>query len=156
MIRILVSRCLFGGEPVRYDGRDKAETDSRFLKWKEEGRLVPVCPEVAGGLPVPRPPAQIRDGRAVTETGKDVTEAYLQGAEKALETAMEHNVAFVIFKQKRPSCGSRYIYDGTFTDRLKEGRGIAAECLMKFGLRVFGEDELEDAAKYMKLLERSK
>ena len=155
MIRILVSQCLFGGEPVRYDGRDKAEKDPRFLKWKEEGRLVPVCPEVEGGLSVPRPPAQIRDGRAVTEAGKDVTEAYVKGAEKALETAMEHDVAFAIFKQKSPSCGSRYIYDGTFTGRLKEGRGIAAGYLIKAGFRVFGEDELEDAAKYMKLLERN-
>ena len=154
MIRILVSQCLYGGAIVRYDGRDKAETDPLFLKWKAEGRLVPVCPETAGGLAVPRAPAQIREGRVVTESGDDVTESYVRGAEKVLETAMEHDVAFAIFKQKSPSCGSRYIYDGTFTGRLKEGRGIAAGYLIKAGLRVFGEDELEDAAEYLELLER--
>ena len=155
MIRILVSQCLYGGEPVRYDGQDKAEKDPLFLKWKEEGRLVPVCPEVAGGLTVPRPPAQIRDGRVVTETGRDVTAAFIKGAEKALTAAIEHDVAFAILKQKSPSCGSRYIYDGTFTGRLKDGRGIAADHLTKAGLRVFGEDELKDAAKYMESLERN-
>ena len=154
MIRILVSQCLYGGATVRYDGSEKAETDPLFLKWKEEGRLVPVCPEVAGGLAVPRPPAQIREGRVVTESGDDVTENYERGAEKALETAVEHDVAFAIFKQKSPSCGSRYIYDGTFTGKLKEGRGIAADRLAKAGFRVFGEDEMEDAAEYVKLLER--
>ncbi len=153
MIRILVSQCLFGGEPVRYDGRDKAETDSRFLKWKEEGRLVPVCPEVAGGLPVPRPPAQIRDGRAVTETGKDVTEAYVKGAEAALEKALSDGAAFAVMKQKSPSCGSRCIYDGSFTGKLKEGRGFAADMLIKAGMKVFGEDELDAAEQYLRSLE---
>ena len=84
MIRILVSQCLYGGEPVRYDSRDKAETDPVFLRWKKEGRLVPFCPEMAGGLTVPRSPAQIKDGRVVTESGKVVTEHYERGARLAL------------------------------------------------------------------------
>ena len=154
MIRILVSRCLYGGEPVRYDGQDKAEKDPLFLKWKEEGRLVPVCPEVAGGLPVPRPPAQIRDGRVVTEAGKDVTAAYIKGAELALEAAIKHQVAFAILKQKSPSCGTRCVYDGTFSGRLKDGKGIAAEMLERAGIKVFGDDELKEARDYIQLLER--
>lgn len=154
MIRILVSQCLFGGEPVRYDGRDKAEKDPRFLKWKEEGRLVPVCPEIAGGLPVPRPPAQIRDGKAVTESGKDVTANYEKGAAAAIEIAIEYEVAFAVMKQKSPSCGSRCIYDGSFTGKLKEGRGFTADMLIKAGVKVFGEDELEAAEKYLRSLEK--
>ena len=152
MIRILVSRCLYGGEAVRYDGKDKAETDPLFLKWKEEGRLVPVCPEIEGGLPVPRAPAQIRDERVVTETGTDVTGSYVRGAEKAMATAMKYNVAFAILKQKSPSCGSRYIYDGTFTGRLTEGQGVTAEYLTRAGIKVFGEDELKTAEKYLGIL----
>ena len=155
MIRILVSQCLYGGEPVRYDGRDKAEKDPRFLKWKEEGRLVPFCPEIAGGLYVPRPPAQIKDGRAVTESGKDVTKNYEKGARQALEKAAEYDVAFAVMKQKSPSCGSRYIYDGTFTGRLKEGKGVTVEFLSRAGIKVFGEDELKEAAEYLDLIERT-
>ena len=155
MIKILVSRCLYGGIPVRYDGRDKAETDPLFLKWKDEERLIPFCPETAGGLGVPRPPAQIKDGRVVTERGKDVTENYEKGAREALEKAIEYDVAFAVMKQKSPSCGSRYIYDGTFTGKLKEGKGITAEFLTKAGIKVFGEDELKEAAEYLDLLEKA-
>ena len=149
-----MSRCLYGGEPVRYDGQDKAEKDPLFLKWKEEGRLVPVCPEVAGGLPVPRPPAQIRGGRVVTEAGEDVTSAYTKGAELALAAAREHDVAFAILKQKSPSCGRSCVYDGTFTGRLREGKGVTAEMLERAGIKVFGEDELKEAKRYIKSLER--
>ena len=58
MKKILVSECLYGGRIVRYDAGDVHETNETFLKWKEEGRLVPICPEVFGGLPIPRPDSQ--------------------------------------------------------------------------------------------------
>lgn len=154
MIRILVSQCLYGGEPVRYDGRDKAETDPRFLKWKEEGRLVPICPEIEGGLPVPRTPAEIKNGSVMTEDGKDVTEKYEKGARKTLQTVVDQDIAFAILKQKSPSCGSRYIYDGTFKGTLIEGRGIIAERLVCAGIKVFGEDELKAAEDYLNSIEK--
>ena len=153
MKKILVSACLFGGEPVRYDGQDREEKSPMFQRWKEEGRLIPVCPEILGGLKVPRPPAQIRDGRVVTETGEDLTENYRKGAESVLKTALENNVAFAVLKQKSPSCGSRHIYDGTFTGTLKEGRGIAAEVLENAGIKVFGEDELLAAGECLAEIE---
>ena len=153
MKKILVSACLFGGEPVRYDGQDREEKSPMFQRWKEEGRLIPVCPEILGGLKVPRPPAQIRDGRVVTETGEDLTENYRKGAESVLKTALENNVAFAVLKQKSPSCGSRHIYDGTFTGTLKEGRGIAAEVLENAGIKVFGEDELPAAGECLAEIE---
>ena len=98
MRKILVSRCLYGGEPVRYDGKSKAETDPRFLKWKEEGRLIPVCPEVFGGLPVPRTDAQRQGDRVVTRTGNDVTKEYSAGAEEAVRLALEHDVICALMK----------------------------------------------------------
>src|SRR5437868_12017614 len=84
--RILVSSCLMG-RPVRYDGGARPVDDELFERWRAEGRLVPFCPEVAGGLPVPRPPAEIVESRVRTVHGQDVTDAFLQGARLALETA---------------------------------------------------------------------
>lgn len=87
MKKILVSQCLYGGEPVRYDGKSKAENDPRFSGWREEGMLIPVCPEVFGGLPVPRKDAQRRGSSVVTRDGCDVTGQYSAGAEEAVRLA---------------------------------------------------------------------
>jgi uncharacterized protein YbbK (DUF523 family) len=81
MKKILVSECLYGGRVVRYDGGEVPCADPRFLKWKEEGRLIPICPEVFGGLPTPRPDSQRVGDKVKTGTGKDVTKEYTSGAE---------------------------------------------------------------------------
>ncbi len=147
MRKILVSRCLYGGKPVRYDGKSKAETSPLFLKWKNEGRLVYVCPEVFGGLPTPRTDAQRRGNRVVTRTGEDVTEEYLKGAREAVRLAEEYDVICALMKEKSPSCGSGRIYDGSFTGTLIEGQGLATELLRKAGVKVFSEEQLEDIQK---------
>ena len=105
MKKILVSQCLYGGDPVRYDGRSKEETDPRFLKWKEEGRLIPVCPEVFGGLPVPRADAQRKGDKVVTRDGRDVTAEYLKGAEEAARLARENDVVCALLKEKTEEDG---------------------------------------------------
>ena len=143
MKKILVSQCLYGGEPVRYDGKTKEETDSRFLKWKEEGRLIPVCPEVFGGLPTPRADAQRVGDKVIARTGKDVTAEYMKGAFEAVRLAEEHCVLCAIMKEKSPSCGSNKIYDGTFEGNLIDGQGTAVEQLRKAGIKVFSEEELD-------------
>ncbi|MDR2295656.1 MAG: DUF523 domain-containing protein [Clostridiales Family XIII bacterium] len=147
MKKILVSECLYGGRTVRYDGADIPETDPRFLRWKEEGRLVPICPEVFGGLPTPRPDAQRVGDRVRTRTGEDVTRAYEAGAAEALRLAREHAVAFAILKQDSPSCGSKRIYDGSFGGTKKAGRGMAAEYLQNAGFTVLGEEDMDEAAR---------
>lgn len=151
MKKILVSKCLYGDEIVRYDAGDVSEKDSRFLKWKEEGRLIPVCPEVFGGLPIPRPDSQrIGETKVMSQDGKDVTKEYTKGAEEALRIAEENDVAFCIMKQDSPSCGSKFIYDGTFTDTKVLGQGLAVEYLRNSGFKVFSEDDLDKAEEYLK------
>ncbi|MGK5558558.1 DUF523 domain-containing protein [Actinomadura kijaniata] len=155
MERILVSSCLVG-RPVRYDGRGKPVRDDLFERWRAEGRLVPFCPEVAGGLPVPRPPAEIVGGdgadvldgtaRVVADTGEDVTEAFVAGARLALETARRAGARLALLKESSPSCGSRMIYDGTFTGTRIAGDGVTAALLEREGVRVFGEEGLADLA----------
>lgn len=149
MRKILVSECLYGGRAVRYDGREKTETHPAFLQWKEEGRLVPVCPEVFGGLPVPRPDAQRVGDKVITRQGRDVTEQYARGAAEALRLAQAEDVLFCIMKQSSPSCGSRVIYDGSFTGRKIEGRGLTVQLLQEAGFPVFAEEEIDEAAAYL-------
>lgn len=149
MKKILVSACLYGDGIYRYDGKEKALLNPLFLKWKAEGRLVPLCPEVAGGLTVPRLPAERREGRVIRSDGFDVTEAYLRGAEFALELAEQNEIAFAILKQSSPSCGSNTIYDGSFSGKKIKGKGTATELLEAHGIRVFDETELSELAKLL-------
>lgn len=153
MKKILVSECLYGGRTVRYDAGDVHETSEIFLNWKEEGRLIPICPEVFGGLPIPRPDSQRIGDKVKTGAGKDVTEEYTKGAAEALRLAQQNDVAFAIMKQDSPSCGSKFIYDGTFTDTKIEGQGLAVEFLRNAGFRVFGEEDIPEAAEYLAELE---
>jgi uncharacterized protein YbbK (DUF523 family) len=149
MKKILVSECLFGERTVRYDAIDVPCLHPLFLQWKEEGRLVPICPEVFGGLPTPRPDAQRRGAGVYTGQGTDVTAAYTQGAAEALRLAREHDVVCAIMKEYSPSCGSREIYDGSFSGVKIPGNGLAAEFLKEAGFVVFDENEIDQAAKLL-------
>lgn len=143
MKKILVSRCLYGDKPVRYDGKTKEERNPRFLKWKEDDRLIPVCPEVDGGLPVPRTDAQRVGDQVITRDGRDVTREYRKGAEIALEQALQDDVLCAVLKEKSPSCGSSRVYDGTFEGTLIEGQGLTTQMLREAGIRVYSEEELD-------------
>jgi uncharacterized protein YbbK (DUF523 family) len=144
MKKILVSACLCG-DPCRYDGKAVPCDDPTFVKWLEEGRFVQVCPEVLAGLGVPRGESQRRGDRVVTIDGRDVTEAFFEGAEATLALAKQEEVAFCILKQRSPSCGSRIIHDGTFCGVKIPGQGVAAEILRNAGFSVVGEDQMEEA-----------
>ena len=138
MDKLLVSACLLGA-PCRYDGKSKA--DARVLALAERFELIPVCPEVLGGLPTPRTPSERRGTRVVRKDGRDVTVEYRRGAEAALETARREGAAAAVLKERSPSCGSGEVYDGTFTGALTAGDGVTAELLKSNGITVYGEGE---------------
>ncbi|WP_231333998.1 DUF523 domain-containing protein [Actinomadura graeca] len=148
MERILVSSCLMG-RPVRYDGRAKPVVGDLFERWRAEGRLVPFCPEVAGGLPVPRPPAEIVGSRVLTEDGRDVTDAFQRGARLALEIARRAGARIALLKEGSPSCGGTRVHDGTFTGRSTAGEGLTAALLRSSGIRVFPETDLAAVASLL-------
>lgn len=150
--KILVSACLLGYN-VRYDEGDNTCRDPRFQRWQREGRFVVVCPEVAGGLPTPRPPAEIQGDRVINVHGVDVTEPFRKGAEAALQLARQHNVALAILKERSPSCGSSWIYDGTFTGTKIPGEGVTAALLRRHGIPVFSEEQLDEAEALLAQLE---
>jgi uncharacterized protein YbbK (DUF523 family) len=161
MNKVLVSSCLIG-ENVRYNGRAKAHESSRLKVWKLRGRLVPFCPEVGGGLPVPRPCSEISGhnghmvlhghARVMNIKGADVTRYFLTGAQKALELARLHNIKIALLKDGSPSCGSTYIYDGSFSGTKKPGKGITTVLLEENNIRVFSEREISEAVEYLKTL----
>jgi uncharacterized protein YbbK (DUF523 family) len=152
MEKILISACLLG-EPVRYNGGVATSGDARLAQWVGEGRVVAFCPEVAGGLGTPRPRAERQVLRVITDAGADVTDAFLRGATLARETARQHGIRVAILKDGSPSCGSGYVYDGSFTGRTVPGVGLTTEMLERDGVRVFSERQIDDAAACLASLE---
>lgn len=149
--KILVSACLIG-QKVRYDGAANSNAHPVLLKWLEEDRVVPFCPECAGGLPVPRPPAEIVGGEGrdvvlgvaeVRTRETDVTDYFLKGAQSALAKCQELGIKVALLKARSPSCGSSQIYDGSFSRTLKEGEGVTTALLRHHGIEVFSEEEFE-------------
>ncbi|BBA51805.1 DUF523 domain-containing protein [Fusobacterium varium] len=138
-MKILVSACLLGVE-CRYNGKGELKKDIEMLL--KEHELIPVCPEQLGGLATPRDPAEIQDNKIITKTGVDVTKEYLKGAEEVLKLAKLYNCSTAILKERSPSCGYGKIYDGTFSKILIDGNGAAADLLIKNGIKVTGESEV--------------
>lgn len=142
-MKIAVSACLLG-EPCRYDGGSRPCED--VLALGERHELVPVCPEVMGGLAVPHPPCEIALSehglRVVDEHGSDMTGAFVAGAAKALEVAQQEQCAFAVLKAKSPSCGSGLVYDGSFSGRLVPGFGVAARLFREAGICVVDEQQV--------------
>jgi uncharacterized protein YbbK (DUF523 family) len=156
---VLVSACLLG-EKTRYDGKEKTCDSPVLRQWRIEGRMIPFCPEAAGGLPIPRPASEITGGdgngvlartaRVVDRTGRDVTDAFLTGAEIALKMAEESGIRLAVLKSNSPSCGNDGVYDGSFSGTLRSGPGVTAALLKRNGIRVFNEHQIAEAGAYLR------
>lgn len=161
--RILVSACLIG-HPVRYNGVS-VECDHPVLrKWLAEGRVIPICPEVSGGMPSRRPPAEISGGgggmavrlqraRIFDASGRDVTPEFVAGAELVVRQAIDGGIRAAILKNGSPSCGVTYTYDGTFTSRRIAAPGVTAEYLRHAGIRIFSETQIDEALRFVEQLD---
>ena len=161
MEKLLVSRCLLGHK-VRYDGGAHGPFDL-LQHWQDEGRIVALCPEVAGGLPTPRQPAEIPGGQGanvldgsqpvLSNLGENVTSAFVAGAEAALRLVRQHGLRVAVLKARSPSCGNSHTYDGSFSGNLVEGEGVTAALLRRAGVQVFNEGQLAEAAAELARLE---
>ena len=159
--KLLVSRCLLGHR-VRYDGGASGPY-GQLARWQDEGRIIALCPEVAGGLPTPRAPAEIPGGQGLdvlngkapvmTSEGEDVTAAFMDGAQQALALVNRHGIRIAILKANSPSCGNVQTYDGSFSGVKVEGQGVTAALLAGAGVQVFSELQLDDAARALARLE---
>lgn len=140
-MKIMVSACLLG-QKCKYNGGDNyhAETVS-FCKGHE---VVAVCPEVSGGLSVPRRPCEIVDGVVKNDRGENVDSAFRLGAERCLQKAVDEGIDLAVLQSRSPSCGVNQVYDGTFSGRLIEGSGVFAGLLKEHGFRVVDVSDLKD------------
>jgi uncharacterized protein YbbK (DUF523 family) len=162
--RVLVSGCL-QGQALRYNATCVPVSSLIWDRWSAEGRLVRFCPEIAVGFPVPRPPAEIVGGtagdvlagfaRVEEDNGADVTSLFRLAARRALDRAVEAGVALAVLVDGSPTCGSSMIFDGSFTGRTVPGRGVAAEELLRHGIPVFHEGQIQQAAAMLADLEQS-
>jgi len=145
MEKILISSCFLGNK-VRYDGGDNLLTNTTLKRWQKEQRLIVICPELAGGLTIPRAPAEIQfSGERIvvkTITGENVTQAFEQGAKQALLLCRQHGIHYALLKESSPSCGSSSIYNGEFSQHKIPGQGITTALLRANGIKVFSEKNL--------------
>lgn len=135
------------GEKCRYDGKDNYR--EILEKLGKNHNLIKVCPELLGGLPVPRCPAERRNGRVYMNDGSDVSIPFVNGSFKVLEIARKNNCKIAILKAKSPSCGSGKIYDGTFSHVVIDGDGVCAEILKTNGIEVFSDEDIEKISELL-------
>ncbi|RII34806.1 DUF523 domain-containing protein [Clostridium chromiireducens] len=161
----IISACLCGVN-CKYSGKNNL--NDRCLKLFREGKAVLVCPEQLGGLPTPRNPVELNNtasevingnGKAISNQGEDVTKQFLDGAYETLKIARELGATRAILKEGSPSCGSNFVYDGTFTGNKIKGKGITAQLLEDEGMLVFSDEDLEvsnDKLVYLSEFDREK
>jgi len=135
----LCSACLLGIN-CSYDGR--SNRNKKLLKLAKNEIIIQVCPEQLGGMSTPREPSEQRDGKVFTQSGKDVSSNFNKGAEEVLKIARVYGAKEAILKERSPSCGSKQIYDGTFSNKRITGQGVTAALLAKNGINVISEEDL--------------
>ncbi|EKT62465.1 DUF523 domain-containing protein [Providencia burhodogranariea] len=156
---IAVSSCLLGYS-VRYDGKHQLYSPLKQLH--DRGLVIGICPEILGGLPTPRPSAEIVGGngedvlqgkaKVIEVSGDDVTEQYIAGAKVALDQLKQHNISLVVLKANSPSCGSKLIYSGLFDGTVKEGFGVCTALFRQHNIKVFDENEpnlIDEIKRYL-------
>lgn len=142
MEKILISSCFLGNK-VRYDGKGKSLTHPLITTWLLQGRLIVICPEMAGGLPAPRPRAEQLNEKVFDEHGHDVSHEFILGANKALALCQKHAIKYAILKEFSPSCGSTQVYNGKFNGQKIAGQGVTARLLSEYGINIYSELSVE-------------
>jgi len=159
MEKILISACLIG-QPVRYDGTAKPVRNTWVKRWHRQGRLIPFCPEVAGGFAIPRLPAEIEPdadalavlqghGRVLDVEGNDVTHGFVAGAKATLSAAQTAGCSHAILMNGSPSCGMGFIYSGHFDGERRGGIGVTTALLQDYGIRVWPQNRIEALAAHL-------
>lgn len=142
---MIAASCCLIGENCTYAGKNNLCKEIKELY--KQGEVLPLCPEVLGGLPIPRTPCEIVGEHVIDQNGKDKTKEYQLGAKIALEKCLENDIKIAVLKAKSPSCGKDFIYDGTFSHQLIEGNGIFVQMLKENGIQVYTENEIEEVLK---------
>ena len=139
-MKIAVSACLLG-ENCKYNGGNNY--NEKVIEFVKGHEVIGICPELLGGLPVPREPAEIVDGIVRTKNGASVNEEFRHGAEAAMNIIEENDIELVILQSRSPSCGAKKIYDGTFSGNLIVGQGVFAQMLAKRNYKTVDVSDLD-------------
>ncbi len=140
-MKIAVSACLLGHNCKYNGGNNRSQKVLRFVEGHE---VIPVCPEVTGGLPTPRIPVELRNGRAINANGEDVTDFFQAGTEKTMTRLAEEHIDLAVLQPRSPSCGCKQIYDGTFTKTLIDGKGMFAQALSEAHIPMMDETDIPE------------
>lgn len=138
--KILVSACLLGVN-CKYNGSNNE--NEKVLSYIKDKEVIPICPEIMGGLSTPREPSEIFENKVISKSGKDVTSNFQKGAEETLNLARKLGVKKAILKSRSPSCGLDEVYDGTFSNKLVNKNGITAELLKNNGFVILREEDVD-------------
>ena len=138
-MKIMVSACLLGQNCKYNGGNNYSEKVTQYIKGHE---IIPVCPEVAGGLPTPRATCEIVNGVILNKDGESKDKEFRDGAELCLQKALEESVDLVILQSRSPSCGVKQVYDGSFSGKLIDGHGVFAELLIQNGINVLDVEDI--------------
>ena len=129
-MKVIVSACL-AGDNCKYNGGNNL--NQKMMNFLQAHKMIKVCPEVLGGLPTPRPAAEIVDGQVMNTEGKNITKEFTLGAQRAFEIVQKENPDLIILQSRSPSCGIKQIYDGTFSGKKIPGQGLFADLCIKAG-----------------------
>ena len=140
-MKIAVSACLLGHNCKYSGGNNRSQ---KVLDYIEGLEVIPVCPEVTGGMPTPRVPVELKDSKAINRDGEDVTEFFQRGVEKTMEKLDGQKIDLAILQPRSPSCGCKQIYDGTFTKTLINGKGMFAQALADAGISMMDGDDIPE------------
>ena len=138
-MKILVSACLMGQNCKYNGGNNYSEKVMEFVTGHE---VIAVCPESLGGLPIPRVPSEIKDGTVINREGVSVDKEFREGAAKALKIALDNDVDLAILQSRSPSCGTKEVYDGTFSGTKIPGKGIFAQLLADAGIKMLDPEDI--------------
>ena len=138
-MKIAVSACLLGHDCKYNGGNNRSQ---KVLDYIEGHEVIPVCPEVTGGMPVPRVPVELKNSRAINRDGEDVTEFFQKGVKLTMEKMQDIDLA--ILQPRSPSCGCKQIYDGSFTKTMIEGKGMFAQALAEAGIPMMDGDDIPE------------
>ena len=152
-IKVLISACLLG-DNVKYSGGNNLTPELVTLLEKYNVKIVKICPECFAGLPIPRVPSEIRGDKVYGKDGRDITKEFLVGAEKTYQVAKNKEIDVAILKERSPSCGNSYIYDGSFSGKVIQGQGLTVRKLNEENIVIFSEENLEEIEKYLQVLNK--
>lgn len=141
MEKILVSACLLG-DKCKYNGKDNYIKEIEELKLYYE--IIPICPEMMGGLKCPRDPSEIYKNRVISIKNKDVTHQFNEGKRQVLNIVNYVHIRKALLKENSPSCGINFVYDGTFSNKLVSKSGVTAQALKELGLELYNENQIQD------------